>query len=92
MPDVRIYIRTEDMNKWQSIKRKSEFIHNALNDKDLSPSIDLIDVPSGEEPEQLYTIAVKDSGIAVKKNLTLQAAEKWLEMNNPNGELDIFPQ
>lgn len=31
MPSVPIYIRKEDWVKWDSIKDKPEFIHNALN-------------------------------------------------------------
>jgi hypothetical protein len=31
MPDVKVYIRTEDLDTWNSIEKKSEFIHNALN-------------------------------------------------------------
>lgn len=31
MPDVKIYIRTEDWNKWLTIEKKSQFIHEAIN-------------------------------------------------------------
>lgn len=31
MPSVPIYIRKDDWPKWDSIKDKPEFIHNALN-------------------------------------------------------------
>lgn len=31
MPDVKVYIRTEDLDKWNAIKKKSEWLHNALN-------------------------------------------------------------
>lgn len=30
MPDVKIYIRTSDLEKWNSIQKKSEFMHTAL--------------------------------------------------------------
>jgi hypothetical protein len=33
MPDVKVYIRADDLDKWNSIEKKSEFIHNALNAK-----------------------------------------------------------
>jgi hypothetical protein len=33
MPQVTTYIRKDDMDKWQAIEKKSEFIHNALNKK-----------------------------------------------------------
>lgn len=33
MPSVPVYIRKEDFNKWLAIENKSEFIHNALNNK-----------------------------------------------------------
>jgi hypothetical protein len=31
MPRVTQYVRNEDLDKWNSIVNKSEFIHNALN-------------------------------------------------------------
>lgn len=31
MPQVTVYIRKEDMERWKKIDKKSEFIHNALN-------------------------------------------------------------
>jgi len=38
MPQVNVYIRDEDYPKWATIKKKSEFIHNALNiNLDLNP-------------------------------------------------------
>lgn len=30
MPQVTVYIREEDLEKWKAIEKKSEFIHNAL--------------------------------------------------------------
>lgn len=32
MPQVTVYIRAEDMEAWKGVAKKSEFIHNALND------------------------------------------------------------
>jgi len=32
MPQVTVYVRDEDLDRWKSIKRKSEFIHQALNE------------------------------------------------------------
>lgn len=37
MPQVTVYIREEDLEKWKAIEKKSEFIHNALASKP-SPS------------------------------------------------------
>jgi hypothetical protein len=31
VPQVTVYIREEDIEKWKTIQRKSEFIHKALN-------------------------------------------------------------
>jgi len=31
MPQVTVYIRNEDLDKWKSIVKKSEFIHESLN-------------------------------------------------------------
>ncbi len=30
MPDVKVYIRADDINKWNAIEKKSEFLHDAL--------------------------------------------------------------
>ena len=31
MPQVTVYIRDDDLDKWKGMEKKSEFIHNALN-------------------------------------------------------------
>lgn len=31
MPQVHLYIRNEDVEKWKALPNKSEFVHNALN-------------------------------------------------------------
>jgi hypothetical protein len=31
MPQVTVYIRNEDIEKWRAIEQKAEFIHDALN-------------------------------------------------------------
>jgi hypothetical protein len=31
MPQVTVYIRERDLEKWKAIEKKSEFIHKALN-------------------------------------------------------------
>jgi len=31
MPQVTVYIRDDDLKKWKTLKKKSEFIHSALN-------------------------------------------------------------
>lgn len=36
MPHANIWIRKEDVDKWQALEKKSEFIHNALNDGGVS--------------------------------------------------------
>lgn len=36
MPDVKIYIRSEDWNKWQAISNKPEWLHTHLNEDDLT--------------------------------------------------------
>ena len=33
MPQVTVYIREEDIDAWKSVIKKSEFIHNALQDR-----------------------------------------------------------
>jgi hypothetical protein len=42
------------------------------------------------ELEKLYAIVVTDTGHIVKDKLTLQAAEKWLQLNNPDGDQMIM--
>lgn len=36
MPKVTIWIRVKDLDKWQAIADKPEFIHNALNQPEFS--------------------------------------------------------
>ncbi len=44
MPSVMIYIKQQDYDKWLTIKKKSEFIHNALNQPNgLEGLADIID-------------------------------------------------
>ena len=31
MPQVTVYVRSEDLEKWKAVEKKSEFIHKALN-------------------------------------------------------------
>lgn len=31
MPQVTVYIRKDDLDKWRALEKKSEFIHNALD-------------------------------------------------------------
>lgn len=31
MPQVTVYIREDDLDKWKALEKKSEFIHTALN-------------------------------------------------------------
>lgn len=38
MPDVRMYIRSEDWDKWQAIENKPEWLHEHLNAKEFKPS------------------------------------------------------
>lgn len=34
MPQVTVYVRKEDLPTWESIRQKSEFLHNALHTAD----------------------------------------------------------
>ena len=31
MPQVTVYIRNEDLDKWKAVEKKTEFMHEALN-------------------------------------------------------------
>lgn len=59
MPQVTVYVRQEDHEKWRAIPKKSEFIHQALN---RVPIPQLADPPTRDfqtivrEPEQ-YSLA-----------------------------------
>lgn len=39
MPQVTVYIREDDLDKWKALEKKSEFIHHALRGtpKEISP-------------------------------------------------------
>ncbi len=36
MPDVKVYIRTDDLDKWRAIAKKSEWLHSALNGESIA--------------------------------------------------------
>lgn len=38
MPDVKVYVRSEDLDKWNAIEKKSGWLHLALNLKLRSPT------------------------------------------------------
>lgn len=40
MPNKTIYIRKEDLDKWESIEDKPGFIHNALSDSGRPQTLD----------------------------------------------------
>lgn len=56
MPDVKIYIRAEDLDKWLAIEKKSEFIHNALNNE-----------PKAKEPTKPATASIPELPVTYKK-------------------------
>lgn len=71
MPDVKIYIRAEDIDTWNSIEKKAEFIHKALNKEEGEISGMKIDnstsygvptekfVPRAPDPETGYPCCLK---------------------------------
>lgn len=92
MPDVKVYIRAENVDKWNSIASKADWINTLLKNADYTKTIY---TPVGPavvaltETHTLYAIIVEDTGQIIKDKLTLQGAEKWLDMNNPDGALKI---
>lgn len=51
MPQVTVYIREQDLEKWKALPKKSEFIHKALNpNEELSPNGGWIKEGTGWKP------------------------------------------
>lgn len=40
MPQVTVYIRKEDIEQWEAIEKKSQFIHDALHEDEVQKRID----------------------------------------------------
>lgn len=40
MPQVTVYVREEDIEKWKSLKKKTQFLHNALHDTPTKIKVD----------------------------------------------------
>ena len=40
MPQVTVYIREEDLEKWKAIPKKAEFVHHAINLEHVQEKID----------------------------------------------------
>jgi len=38
MPDVKVYIRTEDLDKWKAIDKKAQWLHEKLSDSPYIPA------------------------------------------------------
>lgn len=45
MPQVTVYVRVDDLDTWKSIKKKSEFIHNALSVRAKAEYGEVIKIP-----------------------------------------------
>lgn len=53
MPQVTVYIREEDIDKWKAIQRKSEFISNALNGLSSNGRTEVFEASdSGSSPDE----------------------------------------
>lgn len=61
MPQRSVYIREEDDEKWQTLKKKSEFIHNALQNNigTDKPSIQTIDLSPRNAPSNTLSHSTK---------------------------------
>lgn len=64
MPQVTVYIREEDIDKWKSLVKKSEFIHNALNSIPYS-ILETDEVSSNVRPD-IKNIRLAEPKLAVK--------------------------
>lgn len=75
MPQQTVYIREVDMEKWKSLKKKSEFIHNALKGNALDAYKE-----AGGDPE--FIIASKKDiesqfGTKEAKPITYKKTQNW---------------
>lgn len=84
MPQVTVYIRTEDLEAWKAVVKKSEFMHNALQNHstyDGAPIVLREDLPKGgvENGFAFKVIKTKEDAEKVVKHLTpAQLADKEL--------------
>lgn len=49
MPKVTIWIRNEDYDKWEAIADKPEWVHRAINTKNMLDNINLDELPKRSE-------------------------------------------
>lgn len=40
MPDVKVYIRTEDLDKWNAIEKKAQWLHDALSGTEIKTKLE----------------------------------------------------
>ena len=58
MPQVTVYVRDEDLDKWKAIEKKSEFLHRALTNG--------LQEPFRNQVINIKTGSVKDAGLDLK--------------------------
>lgn len=47
MPQVTVYVREDDLDRWKAIEKKSEWLHNALNAEIPDKDIEALTCPNG---------------------------------------------
>jgi hypothetical protein len=70
MPQVTFYLRKEDIDKWKSLSKKAEFIHNALNNVATQPTQRFV------KETKIETIKAKIPGMITAADLTPKIQER----------------
>lgn len=63
MPQVTVYIRKEDLEKWEAVEKKAEFIHLSLNQKPINSLVE----------------RAVDLGVAIEKHTSKKVVKKHAE-------------
>lgn len=71
MPKVTVYIRDKDLDAWKSVIKKTEFIHNALEDRSTYDGAKIVlreELPSDDAPlePQFRIDATKGTAVATQ--------------------------
>lgn len=71
MPKVTVYVRKADIAKWKSVKKKTEFLSNALSSLSLEPDVFLLSPKvakeQGVELCKIHGLPLDDRGRCLQK-------------------------
>ena len=82
MPQVTVYIREEDIELWRGVIKKSEFIHNALQDRSTYNGAKIMlreDLPPVDEYEE-DTLLPLEIDPTNKKRAWDPNIEEWVKV------------